>query len=443
MITFSGDRAYRHLEKLAVEIGPRNSGSEGERRAAEYIASEFRALGLETRLQEFEVDTGRALVETFEVLEPYRKAVACKALPLAGGTDPEGVEGELVYLDAVAEEYLTPEVDGKIIMTQGFYRKGLELFDKIRPLGVISIGRRPRSPLFHGWGTAKLRDRYGPMPIVNVTFEDGLELLESGAKRVRLVAVVEAERARSQNVVGELGGSLKPEEIVIVGGHYDTVPDIPGASDNAAGTAIAMELARVFKENGTKRTMRFVAWGCEESGCVGSAHDASRLKREADELKEGDPDAKTELDGIRLIVNADVHGGKIGSNTAAALGPVELKSSVKLLAKEMGVVFNMGGSGPGITGGIYSSDGTSYSSVGIPSLNFIRSGAPFIHSTEDSVRWLSPGALEVQGAFIERFLTRYVAEAAAFPFERTIPEDDKKALERWYKDRMAKPPGAD
>ena len=95
-----------------------------------------------------------------------------------------------------------------------------------------------------------------------------------------------------------------------------------------------MELARVFSEKGSKRTLRFVAWGCEESGCVGSRHDASRLKKENDDLKKGDEDAKSELDWIRLVVNADVQGGKIGRNTAASLGPVELKSAVKLLAKE-------------------------------------------------------------------------------------------------------------
>lgn len=438
---FNGGKAFKHLERLAVEIGSRDSGSAEEREAAEYIASVFRGLGLKTSFQEFDVETGRVLKQRLEVLEPYVEEVECMALPLAGGTGPEGVEGELLYIESVVEEYITPEIDGKILLTQGFYRAGLELFTRYRPLGVISIGRRPNSPLGHGWGTAKLRDKYGSMPVVNVKFEDGLKLLDSGAKNVRLTADIKAGKAKSQNVFGELEGSEKPEEVVLVGGHYDTVPGIPGASDNAAGTAVALELARVFSEKGSKRTLRFVAWGCEESGCVGSRHDASRLKREGDELKKGDEDAKSELDWIRLVVNADVQGGKIGRNTAASLGPVELKSAVKLLAKEVGVVFSMGGSGGGISGGVYSSDGTSYSAVGIPSLNFIRGGAPYIHSMEDSVRWLSPDALQVHGEFMERFLTRYVAEAVAFPFERTIPDDDRKAIERFYKNRMSKPPG--
>jgi len=438
---FSGEKAFKHLKVLAEDIGPRDSGSEMERKAAEYISSEFKILGLETKFQEFEVDWGRIINQSLEVLEPYYEKIECNALPLAGGTNPTGVEGELLYLESVGEETVTPEIDGKILMTQGFYRNGLELFQEYRPLAIISIGRRPGSPLGSGWGSAKLRDKYGPMPILNITYEDGLKLLELGAEKVRLIAEIESKKTISQNVIGELKGSTKPNEIILIGGHYDSVPGAPGASDNAGGTALIMELARIFKEKSTKRTMRFIAWGCEESGLVGSISDVKRLKKESDELKRTDADAKTELDKIRLVINADVQGGKIGKNTAAVLGPVELKSSVKLLAKVKGVVYSTGGSGGGISGGVYSSDGTAYSSAGIPSLQFIRSGAPYIHSNEDSLRWLSPKALEDQGSFIERFLTRYVAEAAVFPFDRIIPESDMKAIKRYFKNRKEKPPG--
>jgi hypothetical protein len=55
---FDEDRAYSHLRKLAVDIGSRDSGSENERKASEYIASEFRGLGLKTTVQEFPVQTG-------------------------------------------------------------------------------------------------------------------------------------------------------------------------------------------------------------------------------------------------------------------------------------------------------------------------------------------------------------------------------------------------
>ena len=66
-----------------------------------------------------------------------------------------------------------------------------------------------------------------------------------------------------------------------------------------------MELARVFKEKGTKRTLRFIAWGSEEMGLDGSNMYAKRIKEDDKAAKEKDEDAKTELDKTRLAVNLD------------------------------------------------------------------------------------------------------------------------------------------
>jgi hypothetical protein len=171
---------------------------------------------------------------------------------------------------------------------------------------------------------------------------------------------------------------------------------------------------------------------------------AKQITITLDDLKKkhSEQDITTELEKIRLVANIDVQGGVIGSNFESALGPAELSASVKLLAKELGVAFSTSG-GPGTTDGIYSSDNASYSSVGIPSVSFIRGGGGGGHSVEDSIEWLSSDALGLQGRFIERFLTRYVAEAATFPFERVIPPEARQAIERYYKNRMEKPPGSD
>ena len=71
-------------------------------------------------------------------------------------------------------------------------------------------------------------------------------------------------------MIAEVTGTLQPEEIIVVGAHYDTTPDLPGASDNAGGVGVVMELARLYAERGSKRTLRFVAWGAEEGGLIGS-----------------------------------------------------------------------------------------------------------------------------------------------------------------------------
>ncbi|MFA5206560.1 MAG: M28 family peptidase, partial [Lentisphaeria bacterium] len=69
-----------------------------------------------------------------------------------------------------------------------------------------------------------------------------------------------------RNVVGEIRGTTRPEEIVIVGAHYDSVaiPGCRGANDNASGVAATLELARAFAGRPQARTLRFVAFANEE-----------------------------------------------------------------------------------------------------------------------------------------------------------------------------------
>jgi len=66
------------------------------------------------------------------------------------------------------------------------------------------------------------------------------------------------------NVETELPGTHKPDEVIIIGAHYDSVSGSPGANDNASGVAALLELARNLKDRGAARTIRFVAFANEE-----------------------------------------------------------------------------------------------------------------------------------------------------------------------------------
>ena len=430
-MSFSGEKAFGYMKKLAVDIGSRPSGTDAERRSAEWILEEFKKLGLDAGIEEFDAFTGRVIAKKLEVLKPYKAEVACEAMPLSGSTDTEGVTGDLIYLDSYDEEYITGEVEGKIILTSGQPANRDRAFaqlKKYKPAGIIIIESTPRAMAKNLWGSPTFRKKYVDIPMVRVTFEDGVKLVKSGAKSMRLKAVTEERTVKTQNVVAEIRGTLRPEEIILVGGHYDTVLEVSGAGDNAGGTAITLELARVFKKKGTKRTIRFVAWGCEELGLLGSREYAKRLREASESEKKRNEEAVTELDNTVLCLNLDVHGGLIGTNTAKVLGPPELTAAVKLLSKEKGTVFN-------ISEAVYSSDGTPLSAVGVPSVSLSRDTPTnlLMHSKEDEETWLSPIALESHGVFAEEFLTRYVAEAAAWPFERTIPEKQRKEIEEYFK----------
>ena len=84
-----------------------------------------------------------------------------------------------------------------------------------------------------------------------------------------------ADGTEVSNIIAERIGATRPEEIVIVGAHYDSVPGSPGADDNASGVAVLLELAFRFKGVQTGRTVRFVAFVNEEmpffqTGSMGS-----------------------------------------------------------------------------------------------------------------------------------------------------------------------------
>ncbi len=92
-----------------------------------------------------------------------------------------------------------------------------------------------------------------------------------------------------RNVIVEKKGSLQADKIFLVGAHYDTVPETPGADDNASGVAVLLELARLVVGMKPKITVRFVAFTLEEppyfcSGSMGSLIHAKRCRQQNERL---------------------------------------------------------------------------------------------------------------------------------------------------------------
>lgn len=86
------------------------------------------------------------------------------------------------------------------------------------------------------------------------------------------------------NVVAEKKGTVSPENVLIVGAHYDTVPGSPGADDNASAVAVLLEVARHLQGVSLRNTVKLVAFALEEYGYVGSTHYARRAKREGEKI---------------------------------------------------------------------------------------------------------------------------------------------------------------
>lgn len=158
-----------------------------------------------------------------------------------------------------------------------------------RPLGLLTdVQTGLRDELRHDVGTlAGLGERHAFRP----------QALEAAARFVELAfSPLGVERQRFEvpggtveNLVVELPGSTRADEIVVIGAHYDTVPGTPGADDNASGVAGLLALARRFAGSRPRRTLRFVAFVNEEppwfkSEKMGSWQYASRCHERGERI---------------------------------------------------------------------------------------------------------------------------------------------------------------
>ena len=110
--------------------------------------------------------------------------------------------------------------------------------------------------------------------------------------------------ARVSNVIAEVPGTSRADEIVVLGAHYDTVPGSPGANDNASGVAVMLALAATFQDRPQARTLRFVAFANEEhpffrTRDMGSQAYVRALQEAGDDVR-----AAISLDGVGYFSDA-------------------------------------------------------------------------------------------------------------------------------------------
>jgi hypothetical protein len=163
------------------------------------------------------------------------------------------------------------------------------------------------------------------------------------------------------NIVGEIPGTDKKDEVVLIGAHFDSWHGGTGATDNAAGSAAMMEVLRIFKAAGLqpRRTVRIGLWGAEENGLIGSqAYVREHLGTAAE--------PKPELAKLSAYFNIDNGTGKIRgiwmqSNTQVK--PI-FEAWVRPL-KDLGVEIL----GPR---SVTSTDHTRFDAVGVPAFQFVQ-----------------------------------------------------------------------
>ncbi|MGA3192266.1 MAG: M28 family peptidase [Candidatus Bathyarchaeia archaeon] len=411
MKSFDASSAYRFMERLVKDIGNRESGTDSERRAAQQIKTWFEELGLvSVRTEEFEVQTSQILKE--EASLPDGTRIECTAVGNSLSTPPEGVEAEVVMLESTSQESLK-KIENKIaVLSLILYQKDFIKVVRAKPLALVYPSRTPLAPTIYRSIHAEFVEKEN-VPAVSMAHDDVLNVLK-GPKKLRIITEVKKVTAKSQNVLGEVPGVLEDEDILI-GAHYDTVRSVMGAHDNAAGTSLVLELARIFAGEKSNRTLRVAAFGSEELGLRGSFHHAENAEN---------------TKNLRLCLDFDVHGILLGSLSAVVLGPEELKSYLSFTAKELGIrlqatsELGMGGS-----------DHMPLVFYGVPSIMLSRGGgaAQIMHTNLEDLRWCGQEAFIPAGKLSQTLLERLL-RAEELPFEKKIPNDVAKALEKRFED---------
>ncbi len=411
MEMFDANSAYRFMEKIVRDIGNRESGTDSERLAAERIKAWFEEFGLSSiRMEEFEVKTSRILKEAAAL--PDGTQLACSAVGNSLSTPAEGIEGEVVMLESTSQEALESIKNKIAAVNIVLYEKDFYKVLKAEPLALIYVSRAPLAPNVFRSIRAEYTEKQN-IPAVSMAHDDVLNLLK-GKKRLKITTEVEKITAKTQNVIGEVHGALEDEDILL-GGHYDTVRTVIGAHDNAAGIAVALELARILAKEKLNRTLRLVAFGSEELGLRGSFHHAENPEN---------------VKKLRFCLNLDVHGILLGALTATVLGPDDVKSLLRFTAKELGIPLQ-------ITSelGLGGSDHMPLAFYGVPSVSLSRTGgaAQIMHTSLEDLRWCGPEAFTTTGRLTQTLLERLL-KAEELPFEKEIPADITKALTKRFQD---------
>ncbi|MFN6964847.1 MAG: M28 family peptidase [Pyrinomonadaceae bacterium] len=301
----ASDYAYRQTAALSYNIGARPSGSAQAQRAVEYVADEMRKLGLDVRLQKVMVphwvrgvETG-ALIEYPGMARGTTQKVVLTALAGSVATPAEGLRGEIVVvgnydeLNALGRE----KVQGKIVLFNFKFDRDLQAAGfggaaygqavQYRGGGAVAAARLgaiaalvrsaggSQNRLAHT-GAMRYADGVEKIPGAAVTYEDAemiAFLARQGTVKMHLTLTPKTlPDAESYNVIADLKGSERPDEIVIVSGHLDSWDLGQGALDDATGVAVSMQVPFLLKQLGLKpkRTIRMIAWMDEEFGGTGS-----------------------------------------------------------------------------------------------------------------------------------------------------------------------------
>lgn len=321
-------QVMNYLSTLTHKIGPRLTGSPRLTKACNWAMSEFKKMGCtNVHLEKWgDIPAGwdRGSIQVARMVEPFQSDMVFTTNAWTNGTKglvrgrvvkaPETAEAVLAMKDSLKGCWvlMPPPVPPSPRVSTGVARLAvgppaagtpvpqrprvpvpnpvLEALDKLPIAGIIN-GSRNELVITAGRYNNVTNENHPGVPHILVRKSDYDRLARNVDFGRNPVVEIDAENrwfkgpVPVSNVVAEIKGTEKPDEVVIVSGHLDSWngPGSQGALDNGTGTCTCLEAARILTKVGAKpkRTIRFILWTGEEQGLLGST---DYVKKHADEL---------------------------------------------------------------------------------------------------------------------------------------------------------------
>jgi carboxypeptidase Q len=383
--------AWNRLAQLTDTFGPRLSGSESLESAFAWAADQMRADGLENvRLDPVKVPHWVRGAESAEITSPGRHPLVMLGLGNSVGTPKDGIEAEIFTVRSFAELDAAPaRARGRIVLFNvPFTSYGetvayrVEGPSRAAAHGAVAVLVRSVGPIglrTAHTGVLQYAEGAPRIPAAAVAVEDAnriQRLLDRGL-RVRARLKMEARflpDAQSFNLIGEIRGRERPDEVVVVGGHLDSWDVGTGASDDGGGCVVTWEALRLMKKLGLRprRTVRVVLFTNEENGLRGGLDYRDRYRHE--------------LANHVLMLESD--SGVFEPSGFGFAGSAAARKTIEEIATLLVPI----GTGTIGGGGIEADIGPSVEAAGIPSMSLEVSDRYFLihHTQADTIERIDP-----------------------------------------------------
>ena len=412
----------RHWKTLCSDIGQRVAGSRNEHLALQYIADEFEGLGLaRCHIEPFEfANCAFADCDGSATVRGKHTKLKVRPIEYATSTPKQGAEGEMVFLESAARaDYGGPELKGKIGLFLGCPLPEPRYLECLMQSGLAAamfVDNRYRVEWPMSLGFPEMWADRIRMPLFSIPFTQAWDLVRAtGPVRVKLRLKARRMRSKSGNAIADLPGTEPKlrKEIIYVSGHVDSVRGSVGANDDASGSILAMEAARLLRGTPLKRTVRFAGYGVEERLSVGSSrHYQNRRKN-----------------GMTRAVfgyNADSCSAAMGVNRLTVNGPAALVRLVKKTAADAQFSANV------VQDICPYSDQFALNMLDVPTVWTYRptltSGNWFFHSQHDRLDAVSVDVMARQVGYACE-LVRRIGNADKLPFKKELPAKQRRQVE--------------